>query len=260
MRPVRRIARFVFTAIVAVATVVTIVGAAVLVFLSPLWVFGEQDRVGVASLTGYTTAEVRVATGAILGDLVVGPPDFDATIRSKPVLNETERGHLRDVRALFLAFYAVIGVGVLVLLFTRWRSHGSILYWRGVRSGAAILAVVVAALAGFAIVAFTLLFEVFHRLLFPPGTYTFDPATDRLVQLFPEPFWFHTTIVLAIGLILSGLVVRTYAGMRLTALRAAAGEAAVGEAAGESDTPAVPLDGADGPVTSAASSQAAVEP
>jgi len=221
MPPMRRLARFIVGTIVAIATIGVIVGVVVLVLLSPLWVFGEQDRVGSASLTGYTAAEVRTATGAILADLVTGPPDFDVTIRDQPVLNETERGHMRDVRTTFLALFAVVGISVIVLAIARWRSHGSILFWRGVRSGSAILAVSVAALAGFALVAFGLLFQLFHTLLFPPGTYIFDPRTDRLVQLFPEQFWFDTAIVLAILLIVIGLVVRSQAGRRLAALRAA---------------------------------------
>jgi integral membrane protein (TIGR01906 family) len=224
MRLMRRVARFAGGTFVAVATVGVLVGAVVLALLTPLWVFGEQDRVRSAALTGYTPTEVRVATGAILEDLIVGPGDFDVTIRGQPVLSEAERGHMRNVRVTFQAFFAVIGVALVVLLVARWRSHGSTLFWRGVRAGSSVLAVAVAALAGFAIVAFTLLFEVFHELLFPPGSYTFDQSRDRLVQLFPEGFWFDTTIVLAIGLIVLALAVRALAGRRLRSLWAAASE------------------------------------
>jgi integral membrane protein (TIGR01906 family) len=50
-------------------------------------------------------------------------------------------------------------------------------------------------------------FEVFHELFFPAGSYTFDPRTDRLVQLFPFDFWSETTIVLGVGiLLLAGVV------------------------------------------------------
>jgi len=244
MRPMRRVARFIAGTIIAVATIGVIVGVVVLMLLTPLWVFGEQDRVGSASLTGYTAAEVRIATGAILGDLVGGPPDFDVTIRDQPVLNEAERGHLRNVRTTFLAFFAVTGVAALVLVIARWRSHGSILFWRGVRSGSALLTVFVAALAGFALVAFGLLFEVFHTVLFPPGSYSFDPRTDRLVQLFPEQFWFDTSIVLAIGLIVLGLVVRSYAGRRLTSLRADAVASNDAATASPSAGPVPPADAA----------------
>jgi integral membrane protein (TIGR01906 family) len=239
MPPMRRVARFLGGSVIAIATIGVIVGVLVGLLLTPLWVFGEQDRAGSAALTGYTAAVVRIATGAILGDLVVGPPDFDVTIRDQAVLNEAERGHLRDVQVTFQAFFAVIAVAAVVLLLARWRSHGSALYWRGVRIGASILAVTIAALAGFAVVAFALLFEVFHQVLFPPGSYTFDPATDRLVQLFPERFWFDTTIVLAIGLILFSLATRALAGRRLAAIRARADEAAAPIEPPGSDGPAI---------------------
>ena len=46
-----------------------------------------------------------------------------------------------------------------------------------------------------ALVAFDTLFEVFHEIFFPAGSYLFDPATERLVQLFPFEFWQETAIV-----------------------------------------------------------------
>ena len=61
-------------------------------------------------------------------------------------------------------------------------------------------------------------FEVFHELFFPSGSYTFDPATDKLVQLFPFDFWSETTIALG-GFILA-------AGRGRLARRAAAAPAA----------------------------------
>ncbi len=224
MPPMRRVARFAGGTIVALATIGSIIGLVVALLLTPVWVFGEQDRVGSASMTGYTAAEIRVATGAILADLMVGPPDFDVTVRGQPVLNEAERGHLRDVRTVFLDFFAITGIAFIVLVIARWRMHGSVLFWQGVRAGSSILAVSVAALAGFALVAFSLLFEVFHELLFPPGSYSFNPLVDRLVQLFPEQFWFNSTVVLGIGLIVIGLVMRGYSGRRLSARRAETAE------------------------------------
>ena len=50
-----------------------------------------------------------------------------------------------------------------------------------------IVGTVVLGVVGF--VAFDQLFEVFHEIFFPAGSYDFDPATDRLVQLFPFQFW-----------------------------------------------------------------------
>ena len=56
-------------------------------------------------------------------------------------------------------------------------------------------------------VAFDTLFEVFHEIFFAGGSYTFDPATERLVQLFPFQFWQETAIVLGVAAIVLALLV-----------------------------------------------------
>ena len=44
-------------------------------------------------------------------------------------------------------------------------------------------------------------FELFHEMFFPPGTYMFDPRTDRLVQLFPDQFWSETSVAIAVAVL-----------------------------------------------------------
>ena len=88
----------------AIATAVVITALAIVPFLSPAWVSFEQGRSGAEQLTGYTTAELRTATDAILADLVLGPPDFDVVVGGAPVLNEREQSHMRDVRGVFAGF------------------------------------------------------------------------------------------------------------------------------------------------------------
>ena len=60
--------------------------------------------------------------------------------------------------------------------------------------------------ASIAFFAFDAAFEVFHRLFFAGGSYTFDPRTDRLVQLFPFAFWSETTM--AVGAVIIAIVAR----------------------------------------------------
>ena len=43
-------------------------------------------------------------------------------------------------------------------------------------------------------------FSFFHGLFFAAGTWTFDPATDRLVQLYPEAFWTLAAILYCLTL------------------------------------------------------------
>ena len=78
--------------------------------------------------------------------------------------------------------------------------------WRAVGGGARALAIAIAVGGAFAILAFDAAFELFHRLFFSAGSYTFDPRTDRLVQLFPEQFWSETAIAVgAVMLVVAGL-------------------------------------------------------
>ena len=71
-------------------------------------------------------------------------------------------------------------------------------------TGAKLLAVGTVAIGIAFALAFDTAFTLFHELLFPAGSWTFDPATDRLVQLFPYQFWTETSVAIAVvGLLLA---------------------------------------------------------
>jgi integral membrane protein (TIGR01906 family) len=192
---------------IGIATAIVIVAVAIIPFLTPAWVDFEQGRAQAVAWTGYTEADLQTATNAILADLVIGPPDFDVAIAGSPVLDERERGHMRDVRTVFggLAIAAVISIVVLVTAAVLRRDRAAT--WRAVRRGAIWLVAVVVGLGIVALVAFDTLFEVFHEVLFPAGSYDFDPATERLVQLFPFQFWQESAIAVGIAIIAISAVV-----------------------------------------------------
>jgi integral membrane protein (TIGR01906 family) len=87
-------------------------------------------------------------------------------------------------------------------------------FWHGVRRGAAVLAVGVVVLGVVALVAFDALFETFHRLFFAGGSYTFDPSTERLVQLFPFRFWQETAMAVGALIVLLSAALWWIAGNR----------------------------------------------
>lgn len=195
------------------ATAIVIVTLAILPFLTPQWVAFEQDRANATDWTGYSVEELRAATGAILSDLVVGPPDFDVQVRAEVVLDERERGHMRDVRTVFIGLWALAALSVVVLLAASRRLDRAAM-WRAIRRGALGLAIGVVALGAVAVVAFDALFEAFHEVLFPAGSYTFDPATERLVQLFPFQFWQETAIAVGLAIIVACVLLAVVAGPR----------------------------------------------
>jgi integral membrane protein (TIGR01906 family) len=199
--------------ITGLATAFVIVNLAVLPFLTPPWVSFEQGRSNAAAWTGFTSTELDAATGSILSDLVFGPAEFDVEVRGQPALDERERAHMRDVKTVFTGLW-VLGAVSLVILAVASRRRNRQATRRAARRGAIGLAVAVVALGGVAFVAFDALFEAFHEVLFPAGSYDFDPATERLVQLFPFQFWEETAIVVGVVIVVGCVLVARIAGPR----------------------------------------------
>jgi len=208
--------------LVGAATILVLVGAALLLFLNPVWVGFEQARSEATAWTGWTSDQVTETTNAILRDLVIGPPEFAMTVDGTAVFDEREREHLRDVRRVLVAVGFATLAAAVILGATWRRSRGASWFWRSVGSGAGVLAGSVVFLGAFFAFSFDTAFELFHRLFFAGGTYTFDPTTERLVQLFPERFWYETSIAIGVVLFVASVAVAW------VALQRAAGTGAAG--------------------------------
>ena len=202
---------------IGLATALGILALTIPFFLNPAWVGFEQGRAQATAWTGFSEANLTTATNAILADLVVGPPDFDVTVDGAPVLNGREQSHMRDVRGVFIGFFALAIVAAVSALVMAARRRGAerIATWRAVQAGS--LGLVASLVVGgfIAFFAFDALFETFHRIFFPSGSYDFDPASDRLVQLFPFQFWNETAIAVGVVSIVIALVVALIAAHRL---------------------------------------------
>ena len=201
--------------LIGLATAIVIVALTILPFLSPAWVAFEQGRAEATAWTGYTTEELRVATDAILADLVFGgdfavevtasPSSTSANAVTWPMSGRSSAGSGSSPSSRSSCSWLPAGA----------RDRGRT--WRAVRGGAIGLSigVVIAGVVGF--FAFDQLFELFHKIFFPAGSYLFDPLTDRLVQLFPFTFWFETAMVVGAVIIGVSLVVAFVAGRRAAA-------------------------------------------
>ena len=198
--------------LLAAATVLALVGVAILPFLNPIWLGFAQGRAEATAWTGWSEVQVREVTGVLLHDLVIGPPDFAIELDGAPVFDERERAHMRDVRAVFAQVFVLAFASALLLVVAWRRSRGSRWVRRGVRVGAASVVVVVAVLGVVFGVAFDAAFEIFHQLFFPAGSYAFDPGSDRLVQLLPGRLWYESS--LAFGGVLIGLALGLLAVVR----------------------------------------------
>ena len=197
---------------IGVAVAILIVTLAIVPFLTPAWVAFEQGRSDAQAWTGYSTRELQHATDAILSDLVLGG-EFAVEVNGQPVLNERERSHMNDVRTVFRGLWVLAAISAAVVIVAIRRTDRSSA-WGAVRRGALGLTVGVVALGAVALVAFDQLFETFHEIFFPAGSYEFDPRTDRLVQLFPFRFWDETAMVVGAVIIALALVIAVVAGRR----------------------------------------------
>lgn len=203
--------------LLAAATALVILGGSILPFLTPVYIRVEQERAGVERLTGWDSGLVYDVTGSIVGDLLFARGDFDVAVGDTPALSDRERAHMRDVRGVFAGFWLLVAASIVVVavIFLRARtSEARAAAWRAVARGARGLAIALAVVGTFAVLAFDAAFEVFHTLFFSAGSYTFDPQSDRLVQLFPEQFWSDTATAVGVVAIVVALLTAWQAGRR----------------------------------------------
>jgi integral membrane protein (TIGR01906 family) len=209
---VNAIAGKVASVLTGIATAIVIVALAILPFLTPQWVAFEQGRAQATAWTGYTTQELRTVTDTILSDLIFGGA-FDVQVNGQAVLEAREQAHMSDVRTVFRGLWILAIISIVVLVVASRRPDRARM-WRSVRNGARGLAVAVVALGVVGLVSFDQLFETFHEIFFPPGSFLFDPRTDKLVQLFPFDFWQETALVVGGVIIVAAILVAFVAGRR----------------------------------------------
>jgi uncharacterized membrane protein len=190
---------------VAAALAITLTGP--LLLFNP-WLVGlEQARHGVPALLGTDQPTVDRLTGSMLGDLFLNG-DFAVSLDgSQPVLDASERSHMRDVGGLVRALVALEAVALAALLLAGRRLRAEparrgrlLLVGAAVVGAAAIVAALIFA------VAFEAAFAAFHAIFFAAGTWQFS-ADSNLLRLFPQPFWFELSLVAGAVIALSAVAV-----------------------------------------------------
>mgnify|MGYP000941592683 CR=1 FL=1 len=132
------------------------------------------------------------------------------------LFNEKETDHMRDVKTLMRAVFRLNEVSLAVIL----AYVGAVVLWARERSprdlarysllGVALGVVVVAVVGVFAVTGFDAAWNRFHEIAFRNNLWVLDPKKDRLIQMFPEPFWQEMTYVVgALTLVEAFAVVAT---------------------------------------------------
>jgi hypothetical protein len=177
----------------AVAALILLTGP-LLLFLPPV-VSLEQARHDVPALLGTDRATVDRATASMLGDLLLNG-DFAVSIDGQqPVLDESERSHMRDVGGVVRGLVLADAVALLVAVVARRRLRGEPdRRGRAILAAAAGIAVAAIVLGAFFALAFDAAFAAFHAIFFAAGTWQFGPDSN-LLRFFPQPLWFEMALV-----------------------------------------------------------------
>jgi len=190
-RAARRIAAAAFTLLALLALTLGL-------FLLPPVVHLLLDLADAAESLNVAAPVAHSLSDALVRDLLVGGA-FGALLSGEPLLSASERSHLVDVGVLFriLMIAGAISLAVLTTLFIRKRRW----FYQALHDGALLLGTGAALVGGAFALAFDATFTFAHELLFPAGNWTFNPATDRLVQLYPMNFWLLAAISFCVVLV-----------------------------------------------------------
>lgn len=174
--------------------------------------FAKYD---IAKVTGIDNSELNKAARGIISYWNNGDEKIDITVikNGQPftLFNDREVGHLVDVKALFRfaykcllgsLIYALIFLGLALFLWKDRKLLAQGLVWG---SGFSILLIIILAVAS--LINFQWLFWQFHLLSFANDLWLLDPATDYLIMMFPEGFWFDAAIIITALMALLALVV-----------------------------------------------------
>lgn len=186
------------------------------VTLSESFYLEEFAKYRVGAAAGLTDEELRTVARAFIAYFQAPPQSMDTAVAlpqpGGPLFNQRELDHMRDVQLLMHRVFQAWTISLVVLL-------AASVAVAAVESRTAVLALARAGafaggltLALVGLVALTSLFDFrqlflqFHFLAFTNDLWLLDPSRDRLIQLFPQGFFFDAAIRIALQAILPAVL------------------------------------------------------
>jgi len=187
----------------------------------------EFGKYRVGEVTGLSGDELRRVAHAIVTYFQSEPQRLNVVVTTpggpRPLFNEREIQHMVDVQALMHRVLQVWAVALLALfvatvaLVVPEPASGVGALARAAAIGGGIAVLLVGALGLAAFLDFGQLFLRFHLISFTNDLWLLDPTRDRLIQLFPQGFFFDAALRIAALTVAAGAVILAAS---LAALRA----------------------------------------
>ena len=175
---------------------------------------GGFARYHISGATGIGDSQLQnVARGMVdyFGGKV-DSPQVEVDIRGikRPVYNQKELIHLEDVRKIIDIFKMLEILSLIIFL-----SAGLYIYFkpgvnrllRGLQAGAVVSVAFLGSVMLWALIDFNSIFYFFHILSFSNDLWLLDPATDYLIMMFPEGFFFDAAILIVATIIATAIVI-----------------------------------------------------
>lgn len=145
-----------------------------------------------------------------------GDIDLEVTVANERVqmFNQREKAHMVDVKNLYNGVIKarnimVIYVAFMALIALGLNDYASARNNRdNLRNALAIIGLFVGLIAFYALIDFNQFWTQFHLMFFDNDLWLLNPATDRMIQMFPGPFFnaMVLRIIVAFGVVLAVIV------------------------------------------------------
>jgi len=153
----------------------------------------------------YASANLRYVREGLSLDVLA-----EQRLGNAPLYNDRELKHMQDVQRVYQAaefgWMIVLNVVLLAAFALAWRKETRPALVAGLKWGGLFTAGLVGSLGVLAAILWQFWFVAFHQVFFQPGTWVFN-ASDTLIRLFPQKFWFDTGLMLAGLSLVSGLLI-----------------------------------------------------
>jgi len=185
-----------------------LISAAINFEFNSLWLYRDGfEKYNVSEATGLDKAELEKVAGGLIDYFNSDDEYISLTVvkdgEPLELFNQREVAHLKDVKALvqlnlrlLVGTAAYVGVYAGISLFWRRKRYRRQLAWSAVIGSSIALGMIIALGAGSVLLDFSQLFTRFHFLAFTNELWMLNPATDYLIMLFPEGFWYDSAVLL----------------------------------------------------------------
>lgn len=185
-----------------------LISAAVNFEFNSLWLYRNGfEKYNISEATGLDKAELEKVASGLIGYFNSGDEYISLTVikAGEPLelFNQREVVHLKDVKTLvklnqrlLMGTAAYVGVYAGISLFWQRKRYRRQLAWSTVIGSSIAMGIIIALGAGSILLDFSDLFTRFHLIAFTNELWMLDPATDYLIMLFPEGFWYDSAVLL----------------------------------------------------------------